>query len=196
MPPDANRHDPDVALLERIAAGDQRAFGALVDRHGRGLRIFATRYLGNAEDGSDVTQDVFMTVWRRAASYDPAKGKVSTWLYGIASNRCIDVRRKRAVLSFFGLDDRSDAVSADEPDAEARTTGRQELAIVRSAIQTLPGRQKMALLLSVVADLDSTEIAAAMGTSRGSVEQLLVRARRTLRQQVGGRTERQEAQHG
>lgn len=187
MPPDANRHDPDVALLERIAAGDQRAFGALVDRHGKGLRIFATRFLGNAEDGSDVTQEVFMTVWRRAATYDPARGKVSTWLYGIASNRCIDVRRKRAVLGFFGLDNRSDTVSTDEPDAEARTAGRQELAIVRGAIQTLPGRQKMALLLSVVADLDTGEIATAMGTSQGSIEQLLVRARRTLRQQVGGR---------
>lgn len=192
MPSDATRHDPDSQLLERIASGDQRAFAALVDRHGRGLRIFATRYLGNAEDGADVTQDVFMAVWRRAGSFDPRKGKATTWLYGIASNRCTDLRRRRAVLGFFGLDDSADRVAADEPDAEEQTAGRQELAIVRKAIQSLPERQKMALLLSIVADLDTPGIAAAMGTSQGSVEQLLVRGRRTLRQRLadtGGRTE-------
>ncbi len=181
MQTDQARQDPDAALLERIAAGDQRAFAALVDRHGRGLRIFASRFLGSAEDGADAVQDVFLIVWRKASSFDPGRARASTWLYRIAANRCIDLRRKRAVLSFLGFDERTEAVSADEPDAESRTAGRQELAIVRRGIGDLPARQRMALLLSVVAGFDSHEIASTMETSRGSVEQLLVRARRTLR---------------
>jgi RNA polymerase sigma-70 factor, ECF subfamily len=184
VPTDEPQRDPDALLLERIAAGDQRAFSALVDRHGRGIRIFAGRFLGNAEDGADVAQEVFLTVWRKASGFDPARGKASTWLYRIAANRCTDLSRRRAVLAFFGLDDDAGQIAADEPDAEAILSGRQALALARRGIAGLPARQRMALLLSVAAGMDAPDIAKAMDTSRGSVEQLLVRARRTLRETV------------
>lgn len=184
VPTDEPQRDPDALLLERIASGDQRAFSALVDRHGRGIRIFAGRFLGNAEDGADVAQEVFLTVWRKASGFDPARGKASTWLYRIAANRCTDLSRRRAVLAFFGLDDDAGQIAADAPDAEAILSGRQALALARRGIAGLPARQRMALLLSVAAGLDAPDIAKAMDTSRGSVEQLLVRARRTLRETV------------
>jgi RNA polymerase sigma-70 factor (ECF subfamily) len=69
----------------------------------------------------------------------------------------------------------------DQPDAEMTVSGRSELALARIGILDLPRRQRMALLLRVVADLDVPAIAEVMGTSSGSVEQLLVRARRALR---------------
>ncbi|TIQ37198.1 MAG: sigma-70 family RNA polymerase sigma factor [Mesorhizobium sp.] len=171
----------DDELLVRIATGSQSALAALMGRHGRGLRIFATRYLGHAADAEDVVQEVFVTVWKQAARFDPGRGRASTWLYRITANRCIDQRRRRALRNFFRLDDIGEEPAALEADAEAATAARQELAIVRHGLCRLPARQRMALLLRAVGDLDVGAIAEVMGTSVGSAEQLLVRGRRALR---------------
>jgi len=180
----AVRHEEprgDDDLLVRIAAGSQSALSELIARHGRGLRMFATRYLGNAGDAEDVVQEVFVTVWKQAGRFDPAKGRASTWLYRITANRCIDQRRRSALRSFIGLDDIRDEVASPEADAEATTAARQELAIVRDGLSRLPERQRMAVLLRAVGDLDIAAIAEVMGSSIGSAEQLLVRGRRALR---------------
>jgi RNA polymerase sigma-70 factor, ECF subfamily len=174
----------DEDLLARIAAGSQPALAELIARHGRRLRIFAARFLGNHSDAEEVAQEVFIAVWKQAVRFDSEKGRATTWLYRIATNRCIDWKRRRALRSFVGLDDMD--VAADEPDAEARTGARQELAVVRQGISQLPARQRMALLLRAVADLDTSAIAEAMGSSVGSAEQLLVRARRSLRDYLSG----------
>jgi RNA polymerase sigma-70 factor (ECF subfamily) len=176
------REDDD--LMARIAAGSQRSLAELIARHGRGLQSFAARYLGNSSDAEDVVQDVFVTAWKNANRYDPQKARVSTWLYKIAANRCIDQRRRRFLRNFIGLDDLECDPASEAPDAEARVSDRQELSIVRDGIAALPQRQRMALLLKVVADLDVPAIAEVMGTSIGSAEQLLVRARRGLRDHV------------
>jgi RNA polymerase sigma-70 factor (ECF subfamily) len=143
--------------------------------------MFAARYLGNAGDAEDVVQEVFVAVWKQATRFDPAKGRASTWLYRITANRCIDQRRRRALRSFIGLDDIGDELVSPEADAEATTAARQELAIVRDGLSRLPERQRMAVLLRAVGDLDIAAIAEVMGSSIGSAEQLLVRGRRALR---------------
>ncbi|AZO06569.1 MULTISPECIES: sigma-70 family RNA polymerase sigma factor [unclassified Mesorhizobium] len=171
----------DEELLARIAAGSQAALSALMARHGRGLRTFATRYLGHAADAEDVVQEVFVTVWKQAARFDPGRARASTWLYRITANRCIDQRRRRALRNFFGLDDVAEEPAALEANAETATAARQELAIVRDGLSRLPERQRMALLLRAVGELDIGAIAEVMGASAGSVEQLLVRGRRALR---------------
>ncbi|CAN7671150.1 RNA polymerase sigma factor [Mesorhizobium sp. LjNodule214] len=171
----------DEELLARMAAGSQGALSELIARHGRGLRTFAARYLGHAGDAEDVVQEVFVTVWKQAARFDPARGRASTWLYRITANRCIDQRRRRALRSFIGLDDLRQEIAAPEADAEATTAARQELAIVRDGLSRLPARQRMAVLLRAVGDLDIAAIAEVMSVSTGSVEQLLVRGRRALR---------------
>lgn len=182
----AGRSEPceDTDLLARIAAGEQVALRRLIDRHGRGLRLFAARYLGNAEDAEDIVQDVFVAVWKHAGRFKPDKGRAATWLYRIAANRCIDLRRWRRFRTFVGLDDVQDALPAEQPDAEVGIGARQELAIVRSSLAELPERQRMALLLRTVAGLDVPAIAQVMATTPGSVEQLLVRARRSLRDRL------------
>lgn len=183
----------DERLLARIAAGEQPALVRLIDRHGRGLRLFAARYLGNPDDAEDVVQDVFVAVWKRAGRFDPARGRATTWLYRITANRCVDLRRWRALRAFIGLDEVAETLPASSVDADSRLSARQELAAVREGLARLPERQRMALLLRAVADLDVPAIAEVMGTSTGSVEQLLVRARRTLRQlTAGGRKNEQE----
>lgn len=174
----------DERLLARIAAGEQAALVRLIDRHGRGLRLFAMRYLGSADDAEDAVQDVFVTVWKRAGRFDPARGRATTWLYRITANRCIDMRRWRSLRVFIGLDEVAETLPATGVDAYIRLSARQELAAVRQGLARLPERQRMALLLRAVADLDVPAIAEVMGSSTGSVEQLLVRARRTLRERT------------
>lgn len=171
----------DEELLARVAAGEQPALRQLIDRHGRGLHLFAARYLGGSHDAEDVVQDVFFSVWNNAKRFDRAKGRATTWIYRIAVNRCIDVTRWRRFRIFIGFEDTDDVFASEEPQADTLIGARQELATVRAGLGKLPERQRMALLLRAVADLDVPSIAEAMGTSAGSVEQLLVRARRTLR---------------
>jgi RNA polymerase sigma-70 factor (ECF subfamily) len=183
-------HEDD-HLLARIAAGNQGALASLIARHGRGLRIFAARYLGNAGDAEDVVQDVFVSVWKNAGRFDPRRARVSTWLYKITANRCIDQRRRQALRRFIGLEDLESDLASEAPDAETSVSSRQELSAVRDGISGLPQRQRMALLLRAVADLDVPAIAEVMGTSAGSIEQLLVRARRGLRDHMAAHERRE-----
>lgn len=179
---DETREDDN--LLVRVAQGDQAALVRLIERQGRGLRLFAARYLGSAADAEDIVQDVFVAAWKNAGRFDPARGRATTWLYRIAANRCIDARRRRGFRAFIGLDEMEDAVADEAPRADQRLGARQELAAVRNGLSRLPERQRMALLLRAVADLDVPAIAEVMGASAGSVEQLLVRGRRGLRQHL------------
>jgi len=168
--------------MEAIADGDRRALGQLIALYGRGLTLLATRYLGRESDADEVVQDAFVKAWRNAGRYDPTKAKVSTWLYRITVNLCIDRHRKRAFRQFVGLDDTTTEVADPQANAVDQLSDRQKLDEVRNAITQLPSRQRMALLLSVVSELENSDIAGAMGISTGAVEQLLVRARKTLRQ--------------
>lgn len=190
-----DRHEDDRLLLS-VASGDQAALAKIIDRHGRGLRLFAARLLGSAGDAEDVVQDVFVAAWKNAGRFDPQKGRASTWLYRIAANRCIDQRRRRSFRAFIGLDAIADEPADEDPAADARVGARQELAIVRGGLSALPERQRMALLLRAVADMDVPDIAAVMEVSVGSAEQLLVRGRRALRQHMASAANRNENRAG
>ncbi|MBY6090179.1 RNA polymerase sigma factor [Maritimibacter alkaliphilus] len=180
------RATDEAGLLARVADGDEAALNALILRHGRGIRLLAARYLDDMQLAEDIAQETFLRVWRHAGRYDPNRGAVSTWIYRIATNLCTDRHRRRRFARALGLEpgpeeSPDDLTAGPWADAEQTLAGRQQLARVREAMTDLPERQRMALLLSAVAGMDNPAIAAAMGTSRGSVEQLLVRARRTLR---------------
>jgi RNA polymerase sigma-70 factor (ECF subfamily) len=174
----------DTVLMADLAVGDRAALARLVERHGRGLGIVAARYLGDEAEAEEVVQEAFLRAWRSAARYDPARGAPATWLYRIAVNLCIDRRRRRGLRRFVGLEEAPEPADP-APDALDRADGRARLERVRGLIAALPARQRMALLLAAVAGLDTGEIARSMGTSRGSAEQLLVRARRRLRAELG-----------
>jgi RNA polymerase sigma-70 factor, ECF subfamily len=174
----------DHALMRDIANGHRPALARLMAQHARGVALFAGRFLGNAADGDDVTQEVFVRVWTQARKYDPAKASVTTWLYRIATNLCIDRQRRNRFWRIFGrvqADDVADILPDDAPGATQTLAAKQRLARVRAGIATLPARQRTAILLTAVAEMEADAVAAVMKTSIGAVEQLLVRARRSLR---------------
>lgn len=178
----------DHALMQDIAKGHRPALARLMAQHARGVALFAGRYLCNAADGDDIAQEVFVCVWAQARRYDPAKAAVSTWLYRITTNLCIDRQRRNRFWRLFGrvqADDLADLLPDDAPDATQSLAAKQRLAKVRAGIGTLPARQRMAILLTAVAEMETEAVAAVMKTTQGAVEQLLVRARRTLRAMEG-----------
>jgi RNA polymerase sigma-70 factor, ECF subfamily len=180
------------ALMAQIAAGRETALAQLIALFAGDIVVFASRYLGNRADGEEVAQDTFLRVWRMAARYDPARAKVTTWIYRIAVNLCIDKHRRNRLWRFFGHQpaaDLADTLADPAPATPDIVAGRQRLGIARKAIAALPDRQRMAIMLSAVAGLETKEIALAMGASDGAVEQLLVRARRTLRSDMGDEDE-------
>jgi RNA polymerase sigma-70 factor (ECF subfamily) len=178
--------DDDDALIARAAAGDRRAFSLLVTRHAERVRALALRFTGNAADADDVAQAVFLATWRELPRWRRGEARLGTWLYRVTVNRCIDHGRRRRVRGWLGLDavpePASTAAGADEVALQ-----RSELAAVRRDILALPPKQRAALLLAVQAEKSTVEIGAVLGVSEGAAEQLLVRARRTLRDAMRAR---------
>lgn len=171
-------------LLMRIAAGDEGALSALKALMERPLARFGTGILGTAAEGDDVAQETLLRAWRHAARFDPDMGPGRVWLYAIARNVARDMLRRRRIRWLVGLDTLESEPEHDAPGPEEAIGDRQRLAEVRGMMAALPDRQRMALVLSAVEDLDNALIAAILGTSIGAVEQLLFRGRRTLRQHM------------
>ena len=189
---DAPAGEPDDnQLVERIVAGDERAYGLLVRRHAAPIRTVCRRFLGNDADADEVLQDVFLTLWRSAGQYRPDRGRLSTWLYRIAVNRCRDRLRRRGRWLFFGLDLLQFHAGA-EPATDKVLERRQDAAEVRTDIASLPERQRLALLLASVGERSAAEIGDILDISPGAAEQLIVRARRTLRDRQRQRAEATE----
>jgi len=178
--------ETDEALAARTAAGDQRAFSEIVRRHGGRLRALAHRFTGGAAEADDIVQETFLSFWRTAGRWQPGGPPLGAYLTRIAVNRAIDADRRRKVRRFFGLENAVD-VADPEPAGEERLAQRRELASVARDIAALPARQRAAILLAADGERSNVEIGEAMGLSLGAVEQLLVRARRTLRLRLAER---------
>jgi RNA polymerase sigma-70 factor (ECF subfamily) len=184
--------DDDDTLMSRAAAGDRRAFSLLVIRHAERVRAVALRFTGNAADADDVAQATFLAAWRDLPNWQRGRAQFGTWLYRVAVNRCIDLARRRRVRSWLSLD--AVAEPADERVSAADVAVHQsELAAVRQDIRALPEKQRAALLLAVQAEKSMAEIAEALGVSAGAAEQLLVRARRSLRERARERMREEPA---
>jgi len=176
MPFDTMPDTGDEALLALYAQGDQAAARALMLRHAPRLLALASRMLKDRAEAEDVTQEAMLRLWKIAPDWQGGQAKVSTWLYRIASNLCVDrLRKKRGV----GLDQAPEP--ADQtPGAEQQMMAADRGKALHAAMERLPERQRLALTLRHFQELPNPEIAAIMGTSTEAVESLLSRARRTL----------------
>lgn len=88
-------HTDDVALLQRVAAGDAEALGVLYDRYGRLVFTVALRITGDHGAAEEITQDTFLRLWERAAQYQSARGSFVSWLWTVVHRRSIDELRSR-----------------------------------------------------------------------------------------------------
>ncbi len=182
--------DAEVAVLARVAAGDEEAFADLVARYQRRLLHLCERLLGDPEEARDAVQEVFLKVFRKAASYRP-RGAVYTWMYRIAVNHCLNRLRRRNLVRFLSF---AEAGSADghqdptpglepvdaAPDALERLASQRRWQQVRRLIDQLPPGQRAVLILAKLEALSYRQIAEVMGITESAVESRLFRAMRRL----------------
>ena len=173
----------DLELLAKISEQDRQALAALYDRYGRRVFALAVRMLNDPVGAEEVTQDVFMSVWRRGASYTSKKGKFSTWLFSIAHNRTIDELRKRRrdrSRENADIDDHLNVQSSDISPADA-AVAQSEYAKIRAAMEKLPEEQKNVIELSYFNGLTQTEISTKTGQPLGTVKTRMRLALKKLR---------------
>jgi RNA polymerase sigma-70 factor (ECF subfamily) len=167
----------DAELMARVAADDMAALGDLVRRHQGKVLALAIRTLGRPDLAEDVAQDVFVKVYRAAPAYTP-QAAFTTWLYRIVVNCCLDALRKHRRAA-APLDRAADVPAAD--DAAGNLERNEQAARVRRALNALPERQRLVVLMHRYQDLSHRQIAETTGWSESAVESLLVRAYANLR---------------
>ena len=182
----------DAEVMLRVKAGDQSAFDYLVQKYRRPLVSFMYRMARNSAAAEDLAQEVFLRVYRSRQTYE-ASAKFTTWLYRIATNLAVnharDTRHERPEVT----------ASLDEPDEETGTTldiadgtitaeeallRRERMLAIRSKVEALPERQKLAVIMHKYQQMDYKQIADVLKLSESATKSLLFRAYETLREQL------------
>jgi RNA polymerase sigma-70 factor (ECF subfamily) len=166
----------DEELMERLGSRDLAAFEALYDRYGDLVYSVSLRVVGDTYIAEDVTQDVFIRVWRRPEQFDLRRGRFITWLLSVTRNRSIDHRRSQARrLRHEALpapEDEEDLLPSEDSrdDPALATVLSDERAAVRMALEVLPPEQKLAIQLAYFGGLTQQEIANKLGQPLGTVK--------------------------
>ena len=175
----------DDALLVLFANGDRQAAQELTGRLGPRAFGVALRVLGDRAEAEDVAQEAMMRLWRMAPDWQTGKAKVSTWLYRVTMNLCLDIKRRQRgkTVPLDRLPDLVDGArhAVDQMQDEIRNDALQ------AALMRLPDRQRQAVVLRHIEDLSNPEIAEIMDISTEAVESLTARGKRALSSALAGR---------
>ncbi len=176
----------DEALMQAFARGNMNAFEQLYNRHETGVWRFVFRSVQNNAITDDLVQDLWFSVTRSAASYEPT-AKFKTWLFTMARNRVIDhVRSRKNHASIDAENEEGESMFSDLA-AESRlgpmrqVSSREQAKVLLDAIEQLPDDQREAFLLQADGDMSVEEIAAATGVSFETAKSRLRYARAKLK---------------
>jgi RNA polymerase sigma-70 factor (ECF subfamily) len=188
-------------VLVRARAGDEDAFRELTDRYRHELRVHCYRIVGSTQDAEDLVQETLLAAWRGLHEFSE-RASIRTWLYRIATNRCVDAlrasaRRPQRVEPMTDLPEPSrvseplwfepypdvllEGIADGAPGPEARYEAKEAITLAFVAgLQHLPPQQRAVLVLRDVLGFHAAEVAAMLDTSDAAVNSLLRRARTTL----------------
>jgi len=168
--PHADPAVPDADLVKQFLGGDEAGFAALVDRHASGVYSFVYRYLGNADDANDVTQETFIRVWKHIKRFDVNRN-FRTWILAIAKNASLDLIKKKKPVLFSRIEEGGEqsldtflapyVESPELPDA-ALVRGDEKRGL-EVALQQLPPAYRIVLVLRYSQYLKFREIADVLG---------------------------------
>jgi len=170
----------DLALMARVARGDEPAYRQLTRRHLPAMLGLARRILGNAADAEDVAQEAMLRVWTHAPRWQPLAA-FRTWLTRIVVNLCLD-RKRRA--RWVDLEAAGDIVDPAPTAGEAAEQDEREK-LLTAAIADLPARQRTAIVLTYSEGMSNAQVAEILETTVSAVETLLIRGKQNLRQRLG-----------
>ena len=171
------------AVIQSIINGDKTAFAVLYDSFSDKVYNTAVSYVQDAEMAEDITQEVFVKVYRNLAKFKK-ESSLSTWIYRITINTAINyTKKKKRITSIFDLSGKR----IERPDFEhpgVLLEQKENAKILMKCIQGLIENQKTAFILSFIEELPRQEVADIMGVSLKSVEALLQRAKKNLRKRI------------
>ena len=186
MPRDNLIEVSDETLLVLYANGDPDAARLLSQRIVPRMLGVATRLLADRAEAEDVAQEAMVRLWRVAPDWRPGEAQVSTWMYRVVSNLCIDRQRSRSRRPGVGLDDAPE-VADGARSAVAVMIEADRMAALDAALAQLPGRQRQAVVLRHIEGLTNPEIATVMDVGVAAVESLTARGKRALAAILAGR---------
>lgn len=167
-----------------IKKGDEKAFELLVARHQRAVYNLALRFLRDSDEAEDLAQDVFIRIYKAAATYTP-EAKFTTWLYTIVRNLCFNVLRSRRQAVIVSVDDEAlPELPAANDDPVQRITRRQIQEKVMQAVAKLPDNMRLAVIMSKYHGLSYDEIAGIMGCSVTAIKLRVHRAKAILAEEL------------
>ncbi len=182
----------DESLIEAHCKGDQKAFGEIVSRYGDSVLGYLTKMTGNKEQAEDLFQETFRRVHEKSHTFKGSEFK--SWLFKIATNVTYDGFRKKhrreslvRNISFNNTDceDPISSVAADNScNPSVATAKAEQVRQVRQAVESLPDKQKAALVLTYYQQLSYREAASALDCSIGTVKTQMYRALKTLAQKL------------
>jgi len=179
--------DSDEALMARVAKGDQAAFRLLARRHLPAMAGLARRILGNAAEAEDVAQEAMLRVWTHAPRWQPLAA-LRTWLTRVVVNLCLDRKRRAPMLELEAAGEVADPTPGAGEQAEADERDR----LLAAAIESLPARQRTAIVLTYREGMSNAQVADMLETSVSAVETLLVRGKQNLRRALSGVIDKDE----
>src|SRR6516225_2964859 len=181
----AEPHSDNVELVRQLARGNQAAFHSLYERYQRPIFRFAWHMSGNETTAEEVTQEVFLQIIHRPRGFDPAKGTLAGYLFGIARNL---VRRQIATSCLdVPLDDeqlKDDDALASDIDVLSEVDRQERLELLHKSVLALPAAYRETLILCDLEEMSYPEVAAVLGCPEGTVASRLHRARTMLKSRL------------
>lgn len=177
--------DPFAELLDRIAArGDRAAYAALFAHYAPRVKGYLARLGLEPGRAEELAQEVMVTVWRKAGTFDRSKASVSTWIFRIARNRRIDLFRREKTATLDPDDPQLVPDALPRPDAGVEASQRERQ--VAAALAELPTEQREMVRAAFYEDLSHSEIAERFGLALGTVKSRLRLAFEKLRPRLEG----------
>jgi len=167
----------DSQLIARLQAGDVAALEACYHEHGRSVFVLCRHLLGNEADARDATQEVFIKLFERAASF-AGRASFLTWLRRLAVNHCLSRLEHERLRQTAPLDEEQHATNGSCPSLHAQ--GLEQRALLDGWLERLPNEQRAVLVLREIEGLSYDEIAATLAVPSGTVMSRLARARERL----------------
>jgi RNA polymerase sigma-70 factor (ECF subfamily) len=175
--PEEPRRGIEAATLEAAKAGDLAAFEMLMRQYERLVLVTALRLMGNLPDAQDVSQEVFLKLYRNLPKVDAAQS-IAGWLYRVTVNAGRDLqRRKRPESSVELVED----LPAGGMDPQQAATGAERRRVLEMSLRMLPEKERAALVLRDLEGLSTEEVARVLGSSEATVRSQISKARVKVR---------------